>query len=55
MLQLDYEPEGLIENAGDLLGVASHRIKSDLERFREFIESAGAGTGAWRGKIERDH
>ena len=39
MLQLDYEPEGLIENAGDLLGVASHRIKSDLERFKEFMES----------------
>ena len=53
MLQMEYEPEGLIENAGDLLGVASHRIKADLERFKEFIESRGAETGAWRGKVER--
>jgi uncharacterized membrane protein len=53
MLQMEYEPEGVIENAGDLLGVASHRIKADLERFKEFIESRGAETGAWRGKVER--
>jgi uncharacterized membrane protein len=53
MLQMEYEPEGVIENAGDLLGVASHRIKADLERFKEFIESRGTETGAWRGKVER--
>jgi uncharacterized membrane protein len=53
MLQMEYEPEGAIENAGDMLGVASHRIKADLERFKEFIESRGAETGAWRGKVER--
>jgi uncharacterized membrane protein len=52
MLQMEYEPEGFLENAGDLLGVASHRVKGDLERFKEFIESRGAETGAWRGKVE---
>jgi len=52
MLQMEYEPEGLLENAGDLLGVASHRVKADLEGFKEFIESRGAETGAWRGKVE---
>ena len=51
MLQIDYAPEGLVENVGDMLGVASHRVKADLERFKEFIESRGAETGAWRGKV----
>jgi uncharacterized membrane protein len=54
MLQIEYEPEGVVENAGDMLGVASHRIKADLEHFKEFIESRGAETGAWRGKVAHD-
>jgi uncharacterized membrane protein len=54
MLQLDYTPEGLIENAGDLLGVASHRVNADLQRFKEFIEAKGTETGAWRGRVEQD-
>jgi len=53
MLQMEYEPEGIVEKSGDLLGVASRRVESDLKRFKEFIESKGAETGAWRGKIER--
>lgn len=52
MLQMEYEPEGLLENAGDMLGIASHRVNADLERFKEFIEARGAETGAWRGKVE---
>ncbi len=55
MLQLDYEPEGLVENVGSALGVVERRVAGDLERFKEFIESRGAETGAWRGEIDRDH
>ena len=51
MLQLDYDPEGVVENVGDALGVASARIRGDLERFKEFIEQRGRETGAWRGSI----
>jgi uncharacterized membrane protein len=51
MLQLDYDPEGVIENTGDMLGVLSHRVEDDLERFRDFIETRGSETGAWRGEI----
>jgi uncharacterized membrane protein len=51
MLQLDYEPEGVIEHAGDILGVVERRAAGDLERFREFIESRGVETGAWRGNV----
>ena len=35
MLQVDYEPEGVVENVGDTVGVESGRIKADLERFQE--------------------
>jgi uncharacterized membrane protein len=51
MLQLAYEPEGLVENVGDFLGLMSRRTAGDLERFKEFIEGRGAATGAWRGEI----
>ena len=54
MLQLDFEPEGLVEKAGDVLGVVRSRTKGDLERFKEFIESRGTETGAWRGEVEQD-
>ena len=54
-LQLDYEPQGVIEKAGDLLGFVSRRVEGDLQRFKEFIESRGSETGAWRGEIRQDH
>ena len=50
-LQIDYEPEGAVETAGDLLGVVKRRVKGDLERFEEFIEARGAESGGWRGTI----
>jgi hypothetical protein len=53
LLQLDYGPEGLVENMGDMLGVVSARVRRNLERFKAFIESRGAETGRWRGTIER--
>jgi uncharacterized membrane protein len=51
-LQLDVEPEGLVEKAGDALGIVERRVKGDLERFRDFIEARGQATGAWRGNVE---
>jgi uncharacterized membrane protein len=54
MLQLEYDPEGLVENVGDALGVVSRRVEGDLKRFKEFIESRGTETGAWRGEIRRN-
>ena len=54
MLQLDFEPEGLAEQAADKLGIIRARSRGDLERFKAFIESRGTETGAWRGEIEQD-
>jgi hypothetical protein len=50
-----YDPKGFIENAGDAVGLVSRRIENDLERFKEFIESRGQETGAWRGTISEGH
>jgi HSP20 family molecular chaperone IbpA len=50
-LTMDYEPDGLVENVGDALGLMSRRVQGDLERFREFIEARGRPTGAWRGEV----
>ncbi len=51
MLQLDFEPEGIVETAGDKLGFVTHRIKGDLERFKDFIENRGSESGGWRGDV----
>jgi uncharacterized membrane protein len=53
MLQLEYEPQGIIENVGDFIGITKNRVKGDLERFKTFIENRGTETGAWRGEIPR--
>jgi uncharacterized membrane protein len=50
-LRIDYEPEGFVEGTGDKLGFVSRRVEGDLKRFKEFIESRGAETGAWRGAV----
>ncbi len=53
MVQLDFVPEGIKEKIGDALGAPDRRVKGDLERFKEFIESRGSETGAWRGEVEQ--
>jgi uncharacterized membrane protein len=58
MVQMDWVPEGIKEKIGDKLGAADRRVKGDLERFKELIESrgaeSGAESGAWRGEVPRD-
>ena len=51
MLQMDVEPEGVVEKVGDALGVVKRRTKGDLERFKAFIEEQGTETGQWRGEV----
>jgi uncharacterized membrane protein len=54
MLQVEYTPEGVIETIGDALGFVKRRVEGDLKRFKEFVESHGEETGAWRGRIDQD-
>ena len=53
-VQMDFAPEGIKEKIGDVLGAPDRRVKADLERFKEFIESRGAETGGWRGEVPRE-
>jgi uncharacterized membrane protein len=53
MLQLEVEPEGVIEKAGDLLGMVKRQAVGDLERFKRFIEEQGSATGRWTGDVDR--
>jgi uncharacterized membrane protein len=52
-VQMDIDPEGPIENICDAVGIPDRRVKADLERFKQFIESRGGETGAWRGEIKQ--
>jgi uncharacterized membrane protein len=49
--QIDWQPEGLVEKAGATLGFDDRQVKSDLKRFKEFIEARGGETGGWRGDV----
>ena len=50
-LTLEYEPEGVVEQVGDKLGIVERQVQSDLERFKKLVESEGYASGAWRGSI----
>ena len=52
MLQMEYDPQGIVENVGDAAGIVSQRVLRDLERFKQYIESRGQETGAWRGTVK---
>lgn len=53
-LHLEYEPEGVVEKAGDAAGIVGRQAQADLEKFKAFIESRGGETGAWRGGVNED-
>ncbi len=53
-LWMKFEPEGVIEKAGDKLGFVQHRVEGDLDRFKSFIEGRPIATGAWRGNLPND-
>jgi uncharacterized membrane protein len=51
-LQLDHDPQGFVEKAGDALGIIQRRVKGDLANFKKFIESRGVEEGGWRGDVQ---
>jgi uncharacterized membrane protein len=53
-LAVSYEPKGMTETAGDMLGFLDRRVTADLKRFKEFIESRGVETGGYRGTIHNN-
>ena len=51
MLQLEMDPQGLVEKVGDMAGFVQRQVDGDLDRFKRFIESRGQETGGWRGTV----
>lgn len=47
----EYDPQGLVEKAGDKVGLVDKRVEGDLERFKAYIEERGTEEGGWRGEI----
>jgi uncharacterized membrane protein len=50
-LAMEFTPEGLVEKVADAINLVERRVQKDLEHFKEFIETRGAETGQWRGKV----
>jgi len=45
-LRIEYDPTGLIENLGSVMGMVNERMREDLERFKHLAEAGGAVTGS---------
>ena len=52
MLRLEYNPHGFMEQIGDATGLVTDRVEGDLKRFKDYIETRGSETGAWRGAVK---
>jgi uncharacterized membrane protein len=50
-LSMSYQAEGPAEALGSAAGLDARRVRGDLERYKELIESRGAESGAWRGEV----
>jgi uncharacterized membrane protein len=51
-LSMSYKTEGPLQQLGSAAGLDAKRVRGDLERFKDLIESRGTESGEWRGEIE---
>ncbi|MFF1319731.1 MULTISPECIES: SRPBCC family protein [Streptomyces] len=54
-LTMDVEPTGMAEKGADALGLIDRRVKGDLRRFKDYVESGGADSDGWRGRIRPEN
>ena len=50
-LSMSYQADPF-EQIGSAAGLDTRRVRADLERFKELIESRGQESGGWRGEVE---
>jgi uncharacterized membrane protein len=50
-VQIDWEPESLLEKIGAAAGAGKRAVKDALEDFKKYIEAQGSADGAWRGDV----
>ena len=53
MVQMDFVPEGIVEKLGAAIRSPDRRVKGDLARFKELIETRGDHSEGWRGEVKR--
>jgi uncharacterized membrane protein len=51
-LNVDFQPKGLLEKTASGFRLSRKALKSDLMRFKAYVEMRDDETGAWRGRIE---
>jgi uncharacterized membrane protein len=51
-ITMDFQPKGLFEKAASGMRISRRALRSDLMRFKAFVELKDEATGAWRGRIE---
>ena len=50
-VEIEHDPEGMLESVGAAVGADDRRVRRDLERFRELLEQRGEEAGGWRGRV----
>ncbi|HEY4347811.1 MAG TPA: SRPBCC family protein [Gaiellaceae bacterium] len=48
----DWQPRGIVEKLGSGMRVHRRAARTDLYRFKAFVETRNDATGGWRGRIE---
>jgi uncharacterized membrane protein len=51
-VNLDFQPQGLFEKTASGFRISRRALKSDLKRFKAYIEMQNEPSGTWRGVIE---
>jgi uncharacterized membrane protein len=50
-LAIGYDPDGVVENAGDTLGLFAAHVENTMQDFKSYIEKRQVADGAWRGEV----
>jgi uncharacterized membrane protein len=53
-VNLDFQPKGLFEKTASGMRMSRRALRSDLMRFKAFVEMRDEATGQWRGRIGDD-
>jgi len=51
-ITVDFQPKGLFEKSSSGMRITRRALKSDLMRFKAYIELQDEATGGWHGRIE---
>ena len=51
-LAISYQPQGVVENIGSAMGAMQTQVENSVRNFKQFVESRGTETGAWRGEVQ---